>query len=162
MTRLALIADIHSNALALEAVLADIRHRGVDQIYDLGDVAQGSLAPPRPSTTCRLRGSHPYAATPIAYSWHLSQHLATNRTLPWPTALSPPADWDWLAAQPPHRRVGSLFLCHGTPSSDTKALLETIGPTGADLANDDEIADRLKVWVGGSRGGGRSPKLRVE
>src|SRR5262245_39696648 len=39
MTRIALISDIHSNDVALRAVLEDIRRQGVDQIVCLGDVA---------------------------------------------------------------------------------------------------------------------------
>lgn len=39
MTRIALISDIHSNEVALRAVLSDIRRTGVDQVVCLGDVA---------------------------------------------------------------------------------------------------------------------------
>src|ERR1700712_4985657 len=41
--RLAVIADIHGNHLALEAVLADIRSRGIDDIINLGDCFSGPL-----------------------------------------------------------------------------------------------------------------------
>ena len=34
----ALISDIHSNLEALEAVLADIRSQGINEIYCLGDI----------------------------------------------------------------------------------------------------------------------------
>ena len=34
----ALISDIHSNLEALEAVLADIRRQGIEEIYCLGDI----------------------------------------------------------------------------------------------------------------------------
>src|SRR5215213_11926103 len=39
MTRIALISDIHSNAVALRAVLEDIQRARVDQVICLGDVA---------------------------------------------------------------------------------------------------------------------------
>ncbi|WP_036717095.1 metallophosphoesterase [Paenibacillus sp. JCM 10914] len=39
MTRIALISDIHGNIPALRAVLEDIKRRGVDTIYCLGDLA---------------------------------------------------------------------------------------------------------------------------
>lgn len=38
MDQIALIADIHGNVLALEAVLKDIRSRGIHNIYCLGDL----------------------------------------------------------------------------------------------------------------------------
>ena len=41
MTRIAVISDIHGNAVALDAALADIERAGVDQIVCLGDAIQG-------------------------------------------------------------------------------------------------------------------------
>src|SRR5262249_37734018 len=38
--RIALIADIHGNAVALDAALADISHAGANAIICLGDVAE--------------------------------------------------------------------------------------------------------------------------
>ncbi len=38
LTRIAIISDIHGNLTALEAVLNDIRQRGVDRIINLGDL----------------------------------------------------------------------------------------------------------------------------
>ena len=39
----AAIADVHGNYLALEAVLADIRAQGVNEIVNHGDMASGPL-----------------------------------------------------------------------------------------------------------------------
>ena len=39
--RIAVIADIHGNLPALEAVLADIQRRGVDRTINLGDSVSG-------------------------------------------------------------------------------------------------------------------------
>lgn len=39
LTRIALISDVHGNLTALEAVLADIAHRGIERIINLGDTA---------------------------------------------------------------------------------------------------------------------------
>jgi predicted phosphodiesterase len=41
--RIAVIADIHGNILALEAVLAHLTARSPDLIVDLGDCASGPL-----------------------------------------------------------------------------------------------------------------------
>jgi len=43
--RIALVSDIHGNAIALRAVLRDIRRRGVDEVVCLGDVATLGVAP---------------------------------------------------------------------------------------------------------------------
>lgn len=51
--RIALIADIHGNVVALDEVLAELEKKAVDQIVCLGDVAAGG---PRPAQTLeRLR-----------------------------------------------------------------------------------------------------------
>jgi predicted phosphodiesterase len=54
--RIAAIADIHGNVAALEAVLADIRTRMVDQTINLGDIASGPLWP---RETMQLLAQHP-------------------------------------------------------------------------------------------------------
>ena len=43
--RTALVSDVHGNAVALEAVLADLERRPVDQVVALGDMAQGGPQP---------------------------------------------------------------------------------------------------------------------
>jgi len=46
--RLAIISDVHGNAVALETVLLDIRRLGVSRIVCLGDVvADGPQTKPR-------------------------------------------------------------------------------------------------------------------
>jgi len=42
---IAVLADIHGNLPALEAALADLAYRGVDQIVTLGDHLSGPLLP---------------------------------------------------------------------------------------------------------------------
>jgi putative phosphoesterase len=37
--RLAIVSDIHGNLTALDAVIADIEHRGVDRVVHGGDLA---------------------------------------------------------------------------------------------------------------------------
>lgn len=62
--RLGVIGDIHGNALALEAVLADLRQRGVTAVVNLGDLVSGPLWPAETLTLLRdagipsLRGNH--------------------------------------------------------------------------------------------------------
>ena len=41
MSAAALISDIHGNAVALEAVFADIDRRGIDTVVCLGDIVAG-------------------------------------------------------------------------------------------------------------------------
>jgi putative phosphoesterase len=43
--RTALVSDVHGNAVALDAVLADLDRESVDQVVALGDMAQGGPQP---------------------------------------------------------------------------------------------------------------------
>lgn len=45
MKRVALISDMHGNAVALDAVLRELDHERLDEIVSLGDVAQGGPQP---------------------------------------------------------------------------------------------------------------------
>ncbi|ERL54551.1 metallophosphoesterase family protein [Psychrobacter aquaticus] len=45
LNTIAAISDIHSNVFALEAVMADIKNRDVDQVVNLGDILYGPIAP---------------------------------------------------------------------------------------------------------------------
>jgi len=45
--RIAFISDIHGNAIALEAVLHDMKHKGIDKIYVLGDLCYRGPEPKR-------------------------------------------------------------------------------------------------------------------
>jgi diadenosine tetraphosphatase ApaH/serine/threonine PP2A family protein phosphatase len=136
--RFAAIADIHGNYLALEAVLADIRARGIEDIVDLGDMASGALHPRR--TMDRLMeldavhvlGNHDryLIDRPVDRmgSWDRPAHAELDA-----------GHLDWLRSLPATRIfAGRIFLCHATPASDEIYWLERVFPDGtvamADLA----------------------------
>ncbi len=64
MERIAVIADIHGNIPALEAVLADIRARGISRIFCLGDIVGKGPQPDLAVDICRevcevvVKGNH--------------------------------------------------------------------------------------------------------
>ena len=45
LMRLALVSDIHGNLAALEAVIADLENRQIDQVINLGDTLSGPQLP---------------------------------------------------------------------------------------------------------------------
>jgi len=51
--RIAIISDIHGNCVALDAVLADLRHEPIDHVVCLGDAIQGGPQPAQ--VVARLR-----------------------------------------------------------------------------------------------------------
>ena len=116
--RIAVIADIHGNDLALEAVLADIDRRGIREIVNLGDHLSGALNAGRTADILLSRtdiaciaGNHDrwlLEKQPDAMgSWDRRAHaqLAAHHL-------------NWLAQLPPTRLVAdTVFLCHGTPGT---------------------------------------------
>jgi putative phosphoesterase len=128
--RVAAIADIHGNCLALEAVLNDIRRLNIDSVVNLGDHLSGPLEARRTADlliACdfpSIRGNHdrwlieksPAGMGPSDKAAH-AQLEAAHR--------------NWLAALPPTLVFrDEIFLCHGTPASDTTYWMEQVGANG--------------------------------
>jgi predicted phosphodiesterase len=121
--RLAVIADVHGNLPALEAVLADIRNRRADRIINLGDCVSGPLWPRE--TCARLIDS----GLPTVRGNH-------DR---WVATAADMGQWDryalgqldegqlaWLRDLPPLLKVDGLLACHGRPGDDIHYLMEDI------------------------------------
>ncbi len=145
--RLAAISDIHGNLPALEAVLADIAHAGVDVTVNLGDIVSGPLWPSE--TADRLMALD----LPTIRGNHERQVLAVEPQGPsdaFATARLSAAQRAWLAALPATRLLGDdVFCCHGTPSSDLVYFLETVtsdfergGAPGMRAASSAEVTAR--------------------
>ncbi len=132
---LALIADIHGNAWALDAVLDDIRRRGVRVVVNLGDSLNGPLDP---SGTADLLLRHGVPSLRGNGDREVLEGLA-----PQVRAHLTPAHLAWLRDLPETLTVADLLLCHGTPTCDDQPLLETITAQGARPATPDEITARL-------------------
>jgi putative phosphoesterase len=126
--RIAVIADIHGNALALEAVLADIARQGVDAVVNLGDHLSGPLEARRTADILMardfpsIRGNHDrYLVEQTPAQMGLSDRAAHDQLERQHLA--------WLKALPPTLVFrDEIFMCHGTPSSDTTYWLETVAP----------------------------------
>ena len=129
--RFAAIADIHGNHLALDAVLADIRAQGIDDIVNLGDMASGALDPRRTMDrlmaldAAHVRGNH-------------DRYLIDRppeRMGAWDRPAQAQLDTahlDWLRAVPVTQVYrDEVFLCHATPASDEIYWLDRVTPEGA-------------------------------
>src|SRR4029077_18068566 len=79
MQKLAIIADIHGNVAALEAVLADIKALGVADIVNLGDCVSGPLWPRETSADAQTRGRYgPVKPWPSCSGWRCRPFAATT------------------------------------------------------------------------------------
>lgn len=147
--RIAIIADVHGNLLALEAVLADLRADAPDLIVNLGDLVCGPFDPAgaadaQIALACpTLSGNHD--------RWVL--HEPTRRTDALTRPLLSAAHLEWLAGLPATLSLlgGEIFGCHGSPAGgDTEYLLETVVSGRPALDAEDAIAPRL-AGIGAAR-----------
>lgn len=142
--KIAVIADIHGNLPALEAVLADIAARGgADVLVDLGDRASGPLWPRETldllaTVDCvTVRGNHDrQVATCAPERMNASDRYTVEQISDDQRAA--------LGALPEQARIGEGILAmHASPDADTRYLLERIEE--GELVRDrrDAIAARL-------------------
>jgi diadenosine tetraphosphatase ApaH/serine/threonine PP2A family protein phosphatase len=128
--RLAAIADVHGNHLALEAVVADIRAQGIDDIVNLGDMASGPLDARRTMDALMSLDAVHVLGNHDRYlidrppekmgSWDRPAHAQLDAR-----------HLDWLRAIPATRVFRDrIFLCHATPATDEVYWLETVLPDG--------------------------------
>jgi diadenosine tetraphosphatase ApaH/serine/threonine PP2A family protein phosphatase len=129
--RFAAIADVHGNYLALEAVLADIRAQGIDDIVHLGDMASGPLDARRTMDALMALDAVHVLGNHDRYlidrppekmgSWDRPAHAQLDAR-----------HLDWLRAVPKTAVFrDQVFLCHATPDHDEVYWLEEVLADGS-------------------------------
>lgn len=123
--RLGVIADIHGNLPALEAVLAKLDALAPDRIVNLGDCASSPLWPGetvallRSRVMSHVRGNHDRAMGAAS-----SGELGTSDSYAW-QALDPEAR-AWLAGLPVEITVEGALCFHARPGDDSSYLMEEV------------------------------------
>ncbi len=140
--RIAVLADVHGNLAALDAVLAHAAGRRVDRLVDLGDVASGPLWPAQTIDRVRALGHE------VVRGNHDRQLLGEPATMGDTDRRAHAALDDdhrrWLSRLPTAVELpGGVLAVHGTPTDDRAYLLETVAPSGARAATDEELVSRL-------------------
>lgn len=147
MSRLAALSDVHGNAAALEAVLADIARERPDAIAVAGDLA---LNGPEPAMVIDvLRGLADGGVLVVGGNTDIAvADFDFAAAFPWmtdgvPDTIVDAAEWthdalgderiDWLRRLPAERRWraddGTLVLvCHGSPGSQTAGFDQGLDP----------------------------------
>jgi predicted phosphodiesterase len=112
----AIFADVHGNAVALEAVLADIERLGAEQVVFGGDLVFGGPAPQ--ACVARLQALSIPCVRGNTDEWFAETGgTPADRLVAWARArLTPPAR-TWLAALPFDHRIDDLLIVHATPWS---------------------------------------------
>src|SRR6185369_9306433 len=142
--RVALISDLHANAVALAAVLEDIERVGVDEVICLGDVA---TLGPRPDIvldtlrqlgcTCIL-GNHDEFMLDAQLIHTYTEAPVVVDAVDWCRNRLSLSDLDFIRTFKKTFEVAldgkaKLFLFHGSPRSNMEDLLAT---TPADLLDE--------------------------
>ena len=125
--KLAAVSDIHGNAYALRAVLADVRRRGADTLVNLGDILYGPVAPRATydllmeQEFLTIRGNQDRQIYEAG-----EDELAANPTLRFVREDLGREPLEWMRSLPFDARLGEVHLCHGTPDDDLVYLLEDV------------------------------------
>ncbi|MDD7793143.1 metallophosphoesterase family protein [Clostridium sp. 'White wine YQ'] len=117
MERIALISDIHANIPALEAVLLDIKNRGISRIMCLGDLAGKGASPQVAVDTIRnncevvLKGNWDYLISEVNDSYFLEWNSSRLNQSQLRYLKELPLYFDFYMS-------GKLIrLCHASPTN---------------------------------------------
>lgn len=155
-TRLAVIADVHGNLPALEAVLADAEREGADAFVCLGDVAYGGPQPTEAIARLRdlgaptvLGNTDAYLLTPRVGTAGLAADPRVRQVQldieAWGSARLAEADRDYLrtfARRLEFKLGGSRVVAyHGSPRNYDDQIRADTAPSDLDLWFADAPAD---------------------
>lgn len=127
MHQLAVLADIHGNVAALEAVLEEVLPLAVDAVISLGDAVSGPF--PRETLTLLLDLPVPL----VAVRGNADREVLAGDPAhgqDWVLAQLTPGQVTAMAAWPPTATValaalGEVHCCHATPRDDEDVVLTT-------------------------------------
>lgn len=136
--RIAALADIHGNSLALEAVLGDIDSLRADVLINLGDALNGPIDPP---AVLRMLRSRPFVHIRGNGDRMVTEGdgPAVSDTARFARARISEQDLRYVASWPATVAGDGWFAFHGSPGSDTEYLLEKVGPEAVTLRTTGEI-----------------------
>lgn len=144
ITRIAVFGGVYNNYLALEAALHDIRRRGVDGVYCLGDLGAFGPYPDRVFPLLHERGVQCIQGNydnsvgnnredcQCGYTDPRDNHFA-RISYEYTFTHTSRANRAWLKELPAGRRIElgryQLLLCHGSPRRMNEFLWESTSPT---------------------------------
>ncbi|HXG09147.1 MAG TPA: metallophosphoesterase family protein [Gemmataceae bacterium] len=143
-TRIAVFGGVYSNYLALQAALHDMRRRGVDAVYCLGDLGAFGPHPDRVFPLLREQGvqciqgnydnsiGNELADCQCGYTDPRDNHFA-RLSYQYTLAHTSLVNRAWMRQLPGQLRLRlgryRLLLCHGSPRKMNEFLWESTTPT---------------------------------
>lgn len=147
--RIAVIADVHGNLIALEAVLRHLRLAAPDLLINLGDLVSGPFDP-KGSADAQMSLGCPTIAG------NHERQLLEGGSGPSDTFARPllsNAHLGWIAELPKAMTLadGQIFACHGSPAGgNLEYLLEDVSSGRPMLDTEEAILPRL-AGIGDAR-----------
>lgn len=136
----AILSDIHSNSLALNAVLADIRLKGIKKIINLGDHVFGALEPDLTAGMIRENNMLCISGNTDREILESIDGKLDKEGMDFVKGDISADTVNWLKALPKTATLdGLFFICHGTPRSDNEYLLEHVTQHGVFVYNDEDL-----------------------
>ena len=143
MKSYAIISDIHGNSLALRAVLADIKSRGIKDIINLGDHFFGAL---EPEIVAGILRENPMLCISGNTDREILQSIDSGFDKDGMDRVKADLSQEsivWLRSLPKTSALDDLFfICHGTPESDDEYLLEKVTANGVFVHSDEDLVKR--------------------
>jgi predicted phosphodiesterase len=140
--RVALLSDMHGNAVAFRAALADLEDRQPDLIVALGDVAQGGPQPRECvellhelGCACVFGNSDEFLLTLDLGAEEADDVERLLETARWSQEQLGTDGLEFLRGFQPTIEVGRVLCCHATPTSNEDVVLpdtDGIPPVDAD------------------------------
>ena len=135
--RAAVVADIHSNLEAFQAVLEDVERRGgVDELWCLGDLVGYG---PNPREVIALLREHPHVCIAGNHDWAATGKIDTSLFNPhaaaaahWTRQQLTPQEVQYLNQLPLVTSKGDFTMAHGSPRDP---IWEYLLSEGTALAN---------------------------
>lgn len=141
---IAVLADIHGNRWALEAVLEDARRRGIRRLVNLGDCLYGPLDPAGTADRLMALGMPTARGNEDRILLDDPARHPDSPSLAFCRSELGPAHLRWLRELPLTAvHEAGLFLCHGSPRADDEYLLWEVTAAGAQRLPAAAVSSRL-------------------
>lgn len=143
--KIAVLSDIHGNSWALSKVLKDIERRKPDLIINLGDSLYGPL---NPRETFKLIKSYPIRSISGNEDRLITENFDKDHppgTLGFVIRELNEEAHDWLLSLSKTTILDCrIYMCHGTPESDSTYLMERIDDDSLTIKEPGRIDELLQ------------------
>ena len=144
MNKFAVISDIHSNSIALKAVLSDISNKNINKIYNLGDTLYGPIDPLGTYKILKLYSTikHIMGNGDRLLLEKISKENSTMNNV---RSMLTEEMKIWIKLQPKIIKSENSLFCHGTPHADDEYLIEKIENNQVKIKSNNELLNLLNL-----------------